>query len=131
MAGQYFDAEPEEEDDELLLLELLEELLLEDELDELLVLLEEALLEEDDEELLELEALPVLPPQPISKRALIDARQIPRRVRTVSIDVSSGFIYELFMCCVGHPNPARRPQQDCKPDRTEKLWANVKHTSFW
>lgn len=73
-------------DDELLLLELLEELLLDEELEELLLelLLDELLLDVEEELLLdELDELPeeVVPPQPISSKALTEARQKPRRLR--------------------------------------------------
>lgn len=125
--GQYFDAVPEEE---LLLLELLEELLLDDELEELLELLVEELLLDVEEELLldELDELleEVVPPQPINSNALIEARQIPRRVRVRVIGVSSGIVF-LFQ----HPMPLSLQRQVLAFKNRERCEQNVKMIHFY
>lgn len=103
--GQYWDAEPEDE-----LLELLEELL-EEALEELLLelLFDELLLALDEELLLdELDELPEepVPPQPISSKALTEARQKMRRLCKLNMTCPL-YIYVVS----GHPMPVLRQRQ--------------------
>lgn len=124
LAGQYLDAVPEEE---LLLLELLEELLLDELLDELLLelLVDELLLDVEDELLLD-ELDEVVPPQPISSNALIEAKHIPRRVRKLVIGVSSGIVF-LFQ----HPMPLPIQRQALAFKNRGHCEQNVKAIHFY